>query len=78
MGHTRFSDVRLCWGQPSHSALWASHHAGNAGSFGERVDLTAGAIIAVSVFSLKGEMQRVSGDTPKYRNLNNIPLSSVQ
>ena len=28
-------------GQVSHSPLWASHHAGNAGSFGERVGLTS-------------------------------------
>lgn len=64
--------------QSSHSPLWASHHAGKSGSFGERVGLTAGAIIAVAVFFINGEMQRVSGDTPKYRNFNKVPLSSVQ
>ena len=64
--------------QSAHSALWASHHAGKSGSFGERVGLTAGAIIAVAVFFINGEMQRVSGDTPKYRNFNKVPLSSVQ
>ena len=49
------------WGRPqsSHSPLWASHHAGNAGSFGERVGLTGFSlkIREVSFFAQKGSIR---------------------
>ena len=56
------------WGrpQPSHSPLCCSHHAGNAGSFGERVGVTSGAIRVMSPFSLlNGKRIAVSLFEPK-------------
>lgn len=55
---------RYC--QSSHSLLWASHHTGNAGSFGERVGKSVELIKLVSpCFLLKGKIQLISLRAPK-------------
>ena len=59
------------WGrpQPSHSPLCCSHHAGNAGSFGERVDFISLLITAVSFcLLLNGERRPRTLLPPKYSN----------
>ena len=40
------------WFYASHSDLWVSHHAGKAGSFGERVGVMSLLIIVVSLYFL--------------------------
>ena len=67
-----FGSVRF---YASHSALCFSHHAGKAGSFGERVGRILGLIKEVSSSALKGEITNVSELTPKYRSFNNASLS---
>ena len=52
--------------QSSHSPLWASHHAGNAGSFGERVGLIGWAKRVVSFFlALNGWIKSTPLQFPK-------------
>ena len=65
-------------GQTSHSVLCCSHHAGNAGSLGERVGLTIPFIPDVLSSAKKGVINSVSAGTPKYNNLSKIFLSLVQ
>ena len=61
-GGSRFGGVP----QSSHSPLWASHHAGNAGSFGERVGLIGWAKRVVSFFlALNGWIKSTPLQFPK-------------
>ena len=61
--YTIYLRGRYC--QPSHSPLWVSHHAGNAGSFGERVGLI-GAYSAVPLASaLKSVNSFTAFEIPK-------------
>ena len=64
----------------SHSPLWASHHAGNAGSFGERVGVMLFIFNSVE-FVLLSKMQ-IKGCSsfvpPKYKNSSRTPLLVVQ
>ena len=59
------------WLYASHSDLWASHHAGKAGSFGERVGRTCFKKRAVSFFMLKVSITPAT--VPK--RINFIPVS---
>ena len=63
----------------SHSPLWASHHAGNAGSFGERVGVICLLILVVSFRSLlNGMLMGHSDVAPKYNNFRICACSRVQ
>lgn len=63
----------------SHSPLWASHHAGNAGSFGERVGVICLLILVVSFRSLLNGMLMGNSDVaPKYNNFRICACSRVQ
>ena len=65
------------WGRPqsSHSPLWASHHAGNAGSFGERV---TGILYLKPEFPFRVNGEIVFEPTPKWKNCKREPLFIVQ
>ena len=64
-GGSRFGGVP----QSSHSPLCSSHHAGNAGSFGERVGFISLLITAVSFcLLLNGERRPRTLLPPKYSN----------
>ena len=61
--------------QSSHSPLWASHHAGNAGSFGERV---TGILYLKPEFPFRVNGEIVFEPTPKWKNCKREPLFIVQ
>ena len=72
-----FGSVRF---YASHSDLWASHHAGKAGSFGERVGLMVSIsinveLVLLSNMDIKGCSSLIP---PKYKNSSNMPLLLVQ
>ena len=59
----------------SHSALWASHHAGKAGSFGERV---TGILYLKPEFPFRVNGEIVFEPTPKWKNCKREHLFIVQ
>ena len=65
-------------GHASHSDLCSSHHAGNAGSFGERVGVMGGLRIEVLSLALNGKTVLIAAVTPRYRNCSIVVLSLVQ
>ena len=64
--------------QSSHSPLWASHQAGKARSFGERVEVMGRLRIEVLSSALNGKTVLIAAVTPRYRNCSMVVLSLVQ